>query len=314
MAMIGIDPRSLVPLGRVDGNPADSIPNAQARFRAVAADWIEDRYEADRFVWEEHWHYAPYALLAQAFTREELIRLWHSSHVASKLDDYFQEHEELVWKVQHSLWRYGFTRSFDRFVACHNGLGRVVVDLPDFDVRLTHTRFINTAAWAAHGRANGSLIYLDASFGVLLYYKGVHAMTIGFALAAEGILVAQVQLRQKRGNRFLYKLPMPYLDFALDLLRRAFPDETLALVTGSSTTAAIRRAYGKKEDCLTPETAQRIERFYDQALRGYVRTGERVSGSSDDGRVFVPLRDRPARTNTYRYLRRAAAALWPAHP
>lgn len=120
-------------------------------------------------------------------------------------------------------------------------------------------------------------------------------MTIGFAPSAHGILVAQVQLRQKRGNRFLYKLPMPYFDFALDLLRRAFPDEPLYLVTGTSTVAAVRASYGKNRDRLSAETATRIERFYDQSLRDYMRTGETVRCGSDDGREFERLALRESR-------------------
>jgi hypothetical protein len=280
--IIGIDPTSVVPLSQ-----DDRVPDAPERFAAIAADWIEDHCGADHFSWQSHWHHAPYDLLTRAFSREELIRLWHGCIFASKLDDHFQEHESLVWKVQHSLWRYGGSRDYARFAACHNGLGRLAIDLPGFCVRITHTRYINIAAWAAHGRDNP--IYLDASFGALLHYRGEHVMTVGFALSVHGVLVAQVQLREKRGNRFLYKLPMPYLDFALDLLRRAFPDDDLYLVTGKSTTAAIRAAYGKHADRLSAETAGRVERFYDQPLADYTRTGAVVRCGSDDGRVFARL-------------------------
>lgn len=281
--MIGIHPADIVPLDEQAG-----VPDAAARFVAVAADWIEDCYGANCFVWDQHWHYAPYELLAQAFTREELIRLWHSCIFYSALDKHFEEHEALVWKVRHSLWRYGGSRNYQRFVSCYNGLGRLSIDLPDFEVRITHTRYCNTAAWAAHGQDNP--IYLDASFGALVYYRGKHVMTIGFALSEYGILVAQVQLREKRGNRFLYKLPIPYLDFALAMLQRAFPADSLCLVTGVSTTAAIRAAYGKS-DCLAPLTAQRIQYFYDQPLCNYTRL-KAVQGSSDDGRVFARLESR----------------------
>lgn len=170
--MIGIDPRDIVPLSEIA-----EVADAPARFAAVAADWIEDRYGADCFAWKDHWHHAPHDLLSRAFTRDELVSLWHDCIFASKLDDHIQEHEALVWKVQHSLWRYGCSRDYGRFVACHNGLCRLSVDLPGFDVRLTHTRYINTAAWAAHGRDNP--IYLDASFGLLLHYRGEHVMTVG---------------------------------------------------------------------------------------------------------------------------------------
>jgi hypothetical protein len=238
-------------------------------------------------VWSEHWHHAPHELLARVFSREELIFLWHGSIFASKLDDYFQEHEALAWKVQHALWRYGGSSDYQRFVTCYNGLGRLAIDLPSFAVRLTHTRSINTAAWAVDGDRTKP-IYLDASFGALVYYRGSHVMTIGFAPSEYGILIAQVQLREKRGNRFLYQLPMPYLDFALALIQRAFPADALHLVTGSSTTAAIRKAYGK-EGSLDDVTAQRIQRFYDQPVRDYGRMEKTVRGSSDDGRVFARL-------------------------
>lgn len=279
--MIGIDPTSLVPLATLSG-----VPDAGTRFEAVAADWVEDRYGAD-FSWQEHWHHAPYERLARAFTRDELIWLWHHCTFASKLDDHLEEFEAAVWKVRHALWRYGCSRDYQRFVAYYNRLSRLAADLPDFGVRITHTRSINTAAWAAHGRDNP--IYLDASFGVLVYYKGAHVMTIGFTPSEYGILVAQVQLRQQRGNRFLYKLPRPTLDFALDLLSRAFPAEALYLVTGSSTTEAIRAAYGKGCCVLAVATGERIARFYDQPLQGYERTGETVRCNSDDGRVFERL-------------------------
>ena len=146
--MIGVDPTSIVPLA-----PTSDVADAPARFAAVAADWIDDHYGADCFVWAEHWHYAPHELLSRAFSREELIRLWHSCILASKLDDYFQEHEALVWKVQHALWRYGGSRDYPRFVACHNGLGRLAIDLPDFDVRITHTHGTSTPR---HGRRTGA--------------------------------------------------------------------------------------------------------------------------------------------------------------
>src|SRR5580765_82388 len=135
--MIGVNPADLVPITVVS-----CVPDAPARFIAVAADWIEDHYGMDYFSWEEHWHLAPYELLARVFSHEELIRLWHSCIFASKLDDHFEEQEALIWKVRHSLWRYGGSQDYRRFVACHNGLSRLAVNLPDFAVRITHTRSI----------------------------------------------------------------------------------------------------------------------------------------------------------------------------
>lgn len=286
--MIGLDPKLLRPITLVD-----CIRDPDTRLREDHLDWIEDVYGAEYFEWPTHWHHLPHEKLAFTFNYDELIKLWHGCIFSSKLDAYLQEHDPVVWKTQHSLWRYGGGRDYARFVACYNGLSRIAVDLPDFDVRLSWTRSINTAAWAHHGRDNP--IYLDASFGVLLHYKRQHVMTIGFAVSSHGILVAQVQLREKRGNRFLYKLPLPYIDFALAMLQCAFPNDNLYLVTGTSTVAGIRAAYGKDANRLAAETATRIERFYDQPLRDYARTGETVKCGSDDGRVYAKLARASAR-------------------
>lgn len=281
MTRVGIDPTTIVPIAYLD-----EVPDKEARFREGAAAWVEDRFGLAYFTWDQ-WRSAPHHVLARVFSRDELFRLWHDSVLSSRLDDHFQEHEQLAWKVQNSLWRYGCLRDFRRFVACHNALARIRAAWPGFDVRITHTRGCNTAAWAVHGREDP--IYLDASLGVLLYHRGEHVLTNGFAVSRHGVLVAQVQLRKKRGNRFLYKLPGAYLDVAIDLLQRAFPDERLHLVTGESARTAIQRAYGKDADCLLPETLERVQRFYEQPLATYERTGATVRCGSDDGRVFAEL-------------------------
>jgi hypothetical protein len=98
-----------------------------------------------------------------------------------------------------------------------------------------------------------------------------------------------VQLRKKHGNRFLYKLPLPYLDWAIEHMKRAFVRQPIWLVTGESTVAANRRAYGHNaETKFLPETAERMHRFYDQALVNYTRTTKQKT-AWNDRRVFVRL-------------------------
>lgn len=290
-AAIGVAPQDIPVVNAVDA-PTDV--DAERRFRTVAADWIYDCYgddvaHRDWFVWKDHWRRTPYDALAKAFSSDELIRLWYDAVLASDIDAHIDNNEPLIWKVRNSLWRYGCGTDYSQFVAGLAGLRRLHVDIPGFELRVTHTKSINTAGWALHGRDNP--IYLDASFGVLLFYKGEHVMTISFALSAHGILIAQVQLRQKRGNRFLYKLPMPFLDFGIDLVRRAFPDDPVYLVTGESTTEAIRRAYVDQHARFTDDVAERVQRFYDQPLVDHRRGTEIVHCGSDDGRAFVQLID-----------------------
>lgn len=284
---VGIDPASVARLGVVRGAREELAVSWEARFRAACPSWVEDHVRWADFRWADHWHYIPVELLTRVFTRDEQVRMWHDEIFESGLARHFEENDALLWKVQHALWRYGGSRDYRRFVAYYNHLADLSAGTPNFTVRITHTRFCNTAAWAIHGREDP--IYLDASFGALLHYRGAHVMTVGFTPSAYGVLIAQVQLRKKTGNRFLYRLPSAHLDFAIDLVARAFPGNDLLLVTGESTVAATRRAYERTPGRLTPETAARVQAFYDQPLRGYDRTDDVVHGSSDDGRRFVRL-------------------------
>lgn len=241
-----------------------------------------------------------FELLTQLFTFDELTRIWFDESVCdSRLNKHFEEHEPLLWKIQNSCWRYGWDRSYNMFVRTLDAFRRIGNDLPPhFSTTITHTRAFNTAAWSAHVNSYDPKvgIYLDGPFGALLYYKGAHVMTIGFSVSTFGIAIAQVQLRQKHGNRFLYKLGANYLDWALDFMARAFEGETLWIVDGASNVAAIRSAYGKCADKIDEEAMARVRRFYDQPLRDYVRVAHdgRRPGA-DDGRRFVKLAKKPCR-------------------
>jgi hypothetical protein len=67
--VIGVDPASIVPLALTS-----DVADAPGRFAAVAADWIEDCYEADRFVWADHWHYASHELTLCISSRDPARR------------------------------------------------------------------------------------------------------------------------------------------------------------------------------------------------------------------------------------------------
>jgi hypothetical protein len=105
-----------------------------------------------------------------------------------------------------------------------------------------------------------------------------------------GILVAQAQLRKKKGNRFLYKLPTHYLDISLDILARAFPEDALWLITGESSVEATIRNYGKQPCPLraSKEAQDRITALYNRPLNAFERRSETIK---QDGRTFVRLYD-----------------------
>lgn len=245
--------------------------------------------EGDTITWDHLGSSVPAEVMLSVLSFGECVRVWFDSFVCSPIGDYMDKTQELLRKVKSSHWRYGYNDNYGHIVRHLMALQALKTDLPDFEFRLTWSSYYNEFGPAIHAtRKNEERdLYLDATFGLLLYYKGAHVLTIGFALTQHGVLVAQVQLREKHGNRFLYKLGMHYLDFALDILAKGFPGEPLYLVTGDCAPAAIRRAYGKEPCKMTPETERRITEFYNRELIHFDRNPSTTEHRY--GRDFVLL-------------------------
>jgi len=289
-------------LSRIEGLPADSLdaaravahtvatPEARIRAHAIAIRWIAASHGrgdgTDCWRWEQDWHGLPVKFLRETFTFEEIMRLWHGSILMSETGRWIDEEHPFLRKIAFAHWHYGMGRDWNLLVDHLEAFKKLDAGLPDFEVRITHTRTINMAAWSAH--VDG--LYLDASFGLLLYYKGKHVLTLGFAPCEHGVLVAQAQLRNKKGNRFLYHLPDHYLDLGIDILRRAFGD-CIWLVTGQSAVDATRSAYGSQPCSVTAEVEARMKSLYDRPLAAFVRG---KATCKHEGRIYVRLHHKPS--------------------
>lgn len=276
------------PLKRTKGEkPPVRTPASRfyARFPAYVD---EEKYDGQSVGawWEKSWHRIPYKALATVFTPDELIRLWWNYPVSSCVDDHLYDREEehplehVIWKVSHAMHMWGKERDYGRFVDAYEGLRRLSFG-EGFEVRLDHTNSINERGTAVYTRfAPPKPVWLDGEFGLLVYYKGKHVLTVGFSPTGAGILIHQVQLREKRGNRFIYKLPKPYLEHTLDCFRVAFPTHPVLLIDGTEAVERIRQAYGKraKEDFDKTDAPERIRTFYDRPLNGYERGEVPVKG------------------------------------
>ncbi len=136
-------------------------------------------------------------------------------------------------KISSSLWRYGYAsvhREWSTLVDAYNGIRRFSFDIPDFAVTLNYT-----CGYSAYSRTEFDPdVYLDGVFGFIVHYKGEPVMTIGFSFAkGRRILIAQVQMKKHKGNRFLYKLPMDRVAFVVMLMKKYFPDFRHYLVDGA---------------------------------------------------------------------------------
>lgn len=253
--------------------PDLAVVDPDGRFRAALPGYVPSSK-----VWDHYWLRIPVTLLAQVFTPEERFRFWYGSSAASRLSDHIDEHEELLAKINAGLWAYSLIRDYNAFGACFDGLRKLA--LPGFDLRLVWTRGLAKRGWARQAPD----VYLDADLGLLVYHRGRHVMTVGFGLG-ERVFLAQVQLRAKTGNRWLYALGQHQLDLVLEAFYRAFGDQ-LALVDGVHAVELVHRSYQDNPCTLTPEDNARIAALYDRPLRRFARASERMMVW---GRAYWPL-------------------------
>lgn len=219
---------------------------------------------------QSRWEDCPAYELKAVLPAPEIYRLWRSGVVASNLDDYIREHVEVLWKIGNALWHYGpgGTRWND-FAMAVQGISKLTVDNKDFDVRLTWARYHNEYGRSVHDLG----LWLDGAMGLRLFHRGAHVMTIGFNPFNDGeVGIVQVQLRKKKGNRFLYQLGTGLLDFVVDMFAKAFGEDKVHIVDGESAVFAIRKSYGNEPCSVDEEAGARIAGLYDRPLERFERS------------------------------------------
>lgn len=193
--------------------------------------YLESRYGND-FKMSEHFHDLPIQVYQRAGV-DITAKLIASSIYC--LDSKLQEELHLdpthllLHKIRSSMWRWGGGRpDWNEKVDCYNNLRSFDFGVDGFSVTLDHT-----AGYNERGRGVHSNTYFDGVFAYLVHYKGEHVMTIGFSLVAgRQLCLQQVQLKQARGNRWLFKLGANRVEHALDRLAAAFPGFTLSIADG----------------------------------------------------------------------------------
>ncbi len=176
-------------------------------------------------------------------TFEELAKIWatHFIMLPKCVNQLFEDEGSLphcvVNRLRFSLHRWGYGDSameWNALVDTHEGIRRFSFGLPDFEVRLAYPHYAN---WSRGASLQDRDVFLDGALAFFVHYRGEHVMTIGFSLARGGnLLLSQVQMRNPKGNRFLYKLPVGVVEYVVSLMRKYFPRQRLCLVDGASLT------------------------------------------------------------------------------
>ncbi len=182
------------------------------------------------------------------FSFDELCKLKYSSIIMmdKSVCELFEERPDeyrVVEKIRSSMWRWGCgSRFWNEVVDAYNGIRKFNLGLsPAFDIRLDYTTGYNPYGHSEHTRT-----FLDGTFAFLVYFRGKHVMTIGFSvMAGRVLLLQQVQLKEPRGNRFLYQFPTPYMQQVITCMKASFPRHKINLIDGNDLMNKTERDYTK---------------------------------------------------------------------
>lgn len=212
--------------------PSGSIKNIDEKLGPAWMQHIREDY-GEEFSFSSDYHNLPRDAF-MGFSFDELCKLRYSTPIMmdGSVEKLFETSacHEVVRKIKSSMWRWGCgTGTWNEIVDAYEGVRRFTfTDDPDFEIRLDHTTYFNEFGYAKYSR-----IFLDGVFAYLVYYKGVHALTIGFSiLEKKQLLIQQVQSAKRTGNRYLYRLPKNRLEFVIDLFRASFPGFRLYVIDG----------------------------------------------------------------------------------
>lgn len=238
------------------------------------AKWLADKgHQLDMF------ELAPFCTFA------EIARFSHEQHISGPLSDVINNHpiHMFVRKISLSAWHWGSdSLAWDMLVRFHRMMMNFDLGLPGFDVTFDHSHsWMNQRGWAEYtGKFQRkesdpkTKPWLDGELGFIISFAGEHVMTVGVSPVAKGLLVNQIQLAKKKGNRWLYKLPKPHFEFVLDRLHSACESEgiDMYLVTGESLSTVIKSLY--KDLPFNNDAGDHICRLYNQPLASLTRSEE----------------------------------------
>ena len=160
-----------------------------------------------------------------------------------------------IRKIENSAWRWGMTKpAWNEIVDAWDGIRRFDIGVPGMSATLDFTTGYNERGYSRHSRT-----YIDGVMAFLVHHRGKHVMTVGFSVAAgRRLLLQQVQLTSPRGNRWLFGLPRPRLEFVMDRLSAAFPRHRILVADGGQIASRNLASYRDGVERLA-ETARRAD-------------------------------------------------------
>lgn len=164
----------------------------------------------------------------------------------------------LVHKIKSSMWRWSWTEmSWNDMVDAYDGIRAFDIGVPGFAATFDHTTWHNEK-----GRGQHSGIFLDGVFAFLVHWRGEHVMTIGFSIASgRRLLLQQVQMTKRTGNRWLFKFPSNRMELVVDRLKAAFPSHEILVVDGAAVAQKNLDEYLESHKTEKRRLSEHIERL-----------------------------------------------------
>lgn len=160
------------------------------------------------------------------------VRLSSASGFDRSIDEKFEINptHKLLCKIRNSMWVWeGHQARWNEIVDAYHAIRSFDFDVDGFTITLDHTTGYNERGASQHSRT-----YLDGVFAYLVHFKGEHVMTIGFSIIGERrLLLQQVQLKNRTGNRWLFRIPGNRLEHVIDRMHAAFTGYHIHIVDGA---------------------------------------------------------------------------------
>lgn len=263
--MNGIDPTLLPELtlvAAVQEHPAISIPGFREKLESLSrTSYLGDKWEqasrdlqqppTEKFNYSAICDYirrAEPSDLRAAFSDEELGAVSYSNVCSfpERIEQLFSTLPLVLVLEKCSLsgWHSGYRRvGWDVAVAAYNGLRRFDLGVPGFTHKIDVTVGCNS-----RGTSRFTRTFLDAELAIIVEYKGKHVLTIGLdlTLSKEGvaqIFIRQIQLKNEKGNRFLFALRPGYIEAVTRACVDAFQGFEVFLIQGETAATAAADSY-----------------------------------------------------------------------
>lgn len=237
------------------------------------APFTDEKYTQD---WNDAFLRLPFEIIERSFTLDEIYQYYWYSVIMSEVSEEFDRNPYLfpLYKIKSSFWRSCYKLDdYNLGVQTYHQLKNFDLGLDDFEVKLDFSRYFNE-----RGRSRFTETQLDSTMAYLIYYKGKHVLTLGFTPSCHGILLNQVQMKSKKGNRWAFKLPEDYFEFFIKKFCESWNGIDVHFITPQSAAELNYDSYGKDQKP-SKDQLNYIRKTYSKELTTIKRQDDEKIGS-----------------------------------